>query len=167
MTGIVALDVQASVQPPSNGAIEDALSGSNFAIPVIRFPADSDRNRNFDLGLIRGYGGGDLTVTLLFYADSASSGVARWRVRLAAITPDSDTQDIETKAFAAYTAVDKTHPGTTGQRELSVTFTITGAALDSLANGDHAWLDVQREGTHGNDTMTGDALLVGGDVTYS
>lgn len=112
-----------------------------------------------------GASAGNLTLTLLWYADSASSGVVRWAASIAAITPDTDTQDVETKTFATETTTDDTHLGTTGQRVHTCAVTISN--LDSLAANDIVFLRVRRIGSNAADTMTGDAILIGAVLSYS
>jgi hypothetical protein len=111
------------------------------------------------------YTSGDVTVTLDWYADTASSGAVVWGAQLAAITPDIDTQDVETDALPTTTNVTDTHLGPTGQRLHRASITLTGAALDTLAANDHAVLRIARVATDGADTMTGDAVLLYVSVT--
>jgi hypothetical protein len=80
-------------------------------------------------------------------------------VQMAAITPDTDTQDIETDGLPTTTNVTDSHLGTVVQRLHRAVVTLTGAALDSLAAQDNAVLRVARVATDGADTMTGDAIL--------
>jgi hypothetical protein len=75
---------------------------------------------------------------------------------MAAITPDTDTQDVETDALPTVTQVTDTHLGTVGQRLHRASITLTGAALDTLATGDHVVLRVARVSADAADTMTGD-----------
>lgn len=105
------------------------------------------------------YTSGDVAVSLDWYADSASTGDVVWGAQLAAITPDTDTQDVETDGLPTVTTVTDSHLGTTGQRLHRCTITLTGAALDSLAAQDHAVLCVTRQASNGADTMAGDAVL--------
>lgn len=98
--------------------------------------------------------------------DAASSGNVVWGARLAAITPNTDSQDVETKAFAAGQTAQDAHLGTTGQRLHSVDIVISN--LDSLADGDMCWLHVFRDASDTtNDTLTGDAIIVGLRLSYS
>lgn len=106
------------------------------------------------------YVSGDVAVTLDWYADTASTGAVVWGAQLAAITPDTDTQGIETDSLPSVTTVTDTHLGTTGQRVHRAAITLTGAALDSLAANDHCVLAISRQGTNGSDSMAGDAILV-------
>lgn len=111
------------------------------------------------------YGSGNITCDLIWYADSTTSGTVRWEVALAAITPNTDTQDVETKAFAAVQTFDDAHLGTTAQRLHQATITISN--LDSIAADDECWLRVGRVGGNAADTLTGDALLASVRLSYS
>lgn len=106
------------------------------------------------------YVSGNVAVDLDWYADTASSGAVVWGAQLAAITPDTDTQDVETDALPTVTQVTDTHLGTTGQRLHRASITLTGAALDTLTTNDHAVLRVARVSADAADTMTGDAILL-------
>lgn len=140
------------------------VNGTNFPVTGLAYDAAADEAAFWKLGAIL-YGSGNLTLDLEWYADTASSGVVRWGAAIAAITPDTDSQDIETKAFATENTVDDTHLGTTGQRLHRASITISN--LDSLAAGDVVWLRIRRVGSNGADTMTGDAILVKATLSYS
>lgn len=111
------------------------------------------------------YGSGNLTLDIDWYADTATSGDVVFGAALAAITPNTDSQDIETKAFATANESTDTHLGTTGQRLHHVAIAISN--LDSIANGDWCALKLYRKAAAAGDTMTGDASVVGLRISYS
>lgn len=111
------------------------------------------------------YGSGNITCDVIFYNDSSTAGACVWEAALAAITPETDTQDVETKAFATAQQVTKSHPGTTVQRLQRATITISN--LDSVAAGDEAWLRISRLQTDGGDTSTADVILTSVRLSYS
>jgi hypothetical protein len=139
-------------------------NGTNFPVTGLAFDAAATETAYWRWTAL-GYGSGNITCDIEWYADTASSGVVRWEAAIAAITPDTDTQDVETKAFATALTVDDTHLGTTGQRVHQATITISN--LDSIAAQDEVWLKFSRLGAHANDTMTGDAILVSLRLSYS
>lgn len=139
-------------------------NGTNFPVMGLAYDAAATETAYWDFPMFA-YGSGNITCDLAWYADTASSGVVRWEVQLAAITPETDTQDVETKAFATAQTVDDTHLGTTGQRLHLATVAISN--LDSVAAGDEVWLKVSRLGAHANDTMTGDVILKSVRLSYS
>lgn len=106
------------------------------------------------------YVSGNVQIDLDWYADTATSGAVMWGAQLAAITPNTDTQDIETDALPTVTTVTTTHLGTVAQRLHRSSITLTGGALDGLAPDDHAVLRVSRVAANAADTMAGDAILV-------
>lgn len=138
--------------------------GTNFPVLGLFHDATTQEESYYQL-LMQKYGSGNLTLKLDWEADTATSGTARWGCAIAAITPTTDTQDIETKAFATAQEADSAHLGTTGQRLHQVSITITN--LDAVADGDWIILKIYRAAAHANDTMTGDAALVGIELSYS
>ncbi len=139
-------------------------AGTNFPVSGLAFDAAATQSAYFRRRLAA-YGSGNLTLNVTWYGDTATSGVVRWSAAVACITPNTDTQDVETKAFATSTDTDDTHLGTTGQRLHGHDITISN--LDSAASGDVVWIRVQRLGGHANDTMTGYAFLVEAELSYS
>jgi hypothetical protein len=114
------------------------------------------------------YGSGSITVDVLWYADSGTTGAVVWEAALAAITPNTDTTDIETKALATAAQVADSHLGTTAQRLHLATITLSGASLDSVAVGDECWLRISRLPADAGDTMTAiDAILTSVRLSYS
>jgi hypothetical protein len=139
-------------------------AGTNFPVPGYAFDAAADETFYFDFSA-ENYGSGNVTVEVWWYADTATSGVVRWSAAIAAITPDTDSTDIETKAFGTAATFDDTHLGTTGQRLHRAPIAVS--SLDSLASRDDVRLRVQRVGSNGADTMTGDAIAVRVTASYS
>ena len=140
------------------------VNGTNFPVTSLAFDASTDEACAFKFRAVN-YGSGNLTLDIDWYADTATSGDVVWSAAIAAITPDSDSQDVETKSLATANTVTDSHLGTTGQRLHRATITISN--LDSLAAGDIVWLKLQRTGSSGSDTMTGDALMTMATLSYS
>jgi len=138
--------------------------GTNAPVTGIAYDAAADESAFWKIIAVP-YGSGNLTLELQWYADTASSGVVRWGAAIAAITPDTDSQDIETKSFATEQTVDDTHLGTTGQRVHTCSITVSN--LDSLANKDLLFVRIRRIGSNAADTMTGDAILTQALLSYS
>lgn len=153
-----------AILPGSNPAAPVQFAGTNFPIPGLAFDASTQETVLFRFPALS-YGSGNLTVEIQWYADTATANGVTFGAALAAITPNTDSQDIETKAFATENTASDTHLGTTGQRLHS--FTITVSNLDSLANGDDVTLRLRRVPADGSDTMTGDCIVTGVIVTYS
>ncbi|MFI9817590.1 hypothetical protein [Saccharothrix variisporea] len=139
-------------------------NGSNFPVVGLAFDAATDEAVFWSF-YAANYGSGNVTVRVFWYADTASSGDVVWEAQLAAITANTDTQDVETKALATANTATDTHLGTTGQRLHSVDITVSN--LDSLASGDSVWLRLARDANNASDTMTGDAIVEKVVLTYS
>ena len=155
---------ESAIFPSSTFPAFAKFVGTNFPISVLAYDAGADEAAYWKMRAVR-YGSGNLTVDIEWYADTASSGVVRWGVSIAAITPDTDSQDMETKSFATENTFDDTHLGTTGQRLHRATVTVSN--LDSLAADDIVIIRLRRIGSNGSDTMTGDALMPLFTVSYS
>ena len=160
----IALEPEAALYPASNPAQFKAVAGTNFPVTSLAFDTTTSESVYFRFPAFD-YGSGNWTVTIEWYADTATSGGVVWGVSLAAITANSDSQDIETKAFDTEETVADTHLGTTGQRLHSVALTLT--ETDSVAAADDVTLKLARKVADGNDTMSGDALVTRVIVEYS
>lgn len=141
-------------------------SGTNFPVDGLAYDAATDESALWKIKMSN-YGSGNLTLTLDWYADTASSGNVVWETQISAITPDSDTQDIETDGLATLNFVQDTHLGTTGQRIHRCSITISN--LDSVAADDDVHIRIARDanGTNATDDLAGDAILVLAELSYS
>ena len=138
--------------------------GTNFPVSALAYDAATVEGA-FWRFRASSYGTGNLTLDIEWYADTASSGVVDWEAAISVITPNTDTQDVETDALATVQAVDDTHLATTGQRLHRATITISN--LDSLAADDIVTLGIERDADDAGDTMAGDAYLVLATLSYS
>ena len=150
--------------PLTNYAAPTVIAGTNFSFPALLFDAATDETVVFPFRA-HNYGSGNLTLDLEWYADTASTNDVIFGAQLAAITPNTDTTDIEAKALDTAAVVTDTHLGTTGQRLHRASITIV--ALDALAAGDLCWLSVYRDANAAGDTMAGDAALIAASLHYS
>lgn len=160
----IELIPEAASYPASNAPAFKAVAGTNFPVASLAFDASTEETCYFRFTGVS-YASGDLTVRIRWYADTATSGGVTWGVSLAAITPNTDSQDIETKAFATEQTVDDTHLGTTGQRLHEAPLTLSN--LDSLTAMDDVTIRLARKVANANDTMTGDALVVSVVIEYT
>ncbi len=154
----------AFIPATSNGAAIKVAAGTNFPVPSLAFDTGSPETV-YAVFRAASYGSGNITCTLNWYADTASTGGVVWGAAIAAITPDSDSQDIETKSFATENTVTDSHLGTTGQRLHTCAITISN--LDSIAANDYVALKIRRVTSDASDDMTGDALLTMVELSYS
>ncbi len=105
---------------------------------------------------------GSMTITITWYADTATTGNTIWDAAALAYTVGTDTTDIEAATFA--TAVVSSASAASGTAQVPVTATITltsGAQQDNAATGDYFILRIRRLGTNASDTMAGDAQVIG------
>ena len=140
------------------------INGTNLPVAGLAYDASTQENGFWQFPILA-YGSGNITATVLWYADTASSGGVVWGGSIRAVTPDSDSQDIETDALATETNVADTHLGTTGQRLHTCAITISN--LDSVAALDLVTFRLSRLTANGSDTMTGDAIVVAVILSYS
>jgi hypothetical protein len=140
-------------------------AGTNFPVDAWAFDGATEEDL-FVLLMLQNYGSGNLTLRLTWYADSTTSGDVIWGAAVAAITPDTDSQDVETKAFATANTVTDSHLGTTAQRVHQCTITISN--LDSVAANDIVWLRIYRDADAAGDTLNAvDANLLTANLEYS
>lgn len=140
------------------------VNGTNLPVAGLAYDGSTQENGFWQFPILS-YGSGNITATVLWYADTASSGGVVWGGSIRAVTPDTDSQDVETDALATETNVADTHLGTTGQRVHTCAITISN--LDSVANLDFVTLRVSRLTGNASDTMSGDAVILAVILSYS
>lgn len=140
--------------------------GTNFPVSALAYDASTDEAAFWKLRATS-YGSGNLTLTILWYADTASTNNVVWEAQIACITPDTDTQDVETDGLATLNFVQDTHLGTTGQRVHTCAITISN--LDSIAANDLVWIRIARDAnsTSATDDLAGDVLFLLAVLSYS
>lgn len=153
-----------ALYPASNFPQLQVIQGSSFPVMVNSFDA-ATKETLFHEFVADNYSSGNLTLDLYWYSDSASANDVIWGAQVACITPDTDTQDVETKALATANTATDTHLGTTGQRLHRATITISNT--DSIAAGDLVKIAIYRDAAAGGDTMTGDAHLWRSRISYT
>ena len=133
--------------------------GTNFPVLGLAYDASIQETAYWKFRATN-YLSGDLTLKIYWYADTAIANSIVWEAGIAVITPDTDSQDVETKAFAAINFVQDTHLGTVIQRLHVATISISN--LDSIATDDIIWIKIARDadGTNATDDLTGDAIFV-------
>lgn len=148
--------------PPPNLVVNDS---TNFPVIGLAFNGATDE---FAYWRFRAndYTSGNLTLTIAWYADSTTSGDVIWGARIAAITPNTDTQDVETDTLATASTVTDSHLGTTAQRLHTADITISN--LDSLAADDDVVLELYRDANAAGDTLNNvDAIVVWCNLFYA
>ena len=145
-------------QPPaSTYATFDTRNGH----VVLDFDASADEVAVFGDVLPRHYAGGGVTVTLVWMATTATSGNVVWSV---AIERGDTATDLDTDSFATANTATAAAPATSGAPAYTTIAFTNGAQMDSLAVGEAFRLKVQRTGSSGSDTATGDAELLAVEI---
>lgn len=139
------------------------VDGTNAPVPGVAFDSTTEESA-FIRTQATNYGTGNWTFTLDWYGSATTGGVT-WGISVSAITANTDTGDVETKAFATETTVNDTHLGTTAKRAHTVSVTVSN--LDSVALDDWVNVRVSRKTGDAGDTMSGDAILTMMNIAYS
>lgn len=146
-------------EPPASAyATLDTRNGH----PCLDYDAASAEGAIFTGILPRNYGGGGVTIKLIWAASSATSGNVVWETALERI--GAAQQDIDSDGFATgqtATGAANATSGNTTETEIAHT---NGAQMDSVAAGELFRLRVRRLAADGSDTMTGDAELLGVEI---
>ncbi|MEV0619607.1 hypothetical protein AB0I81_40255 [Nonomuraea sp. NPDC050404] len=142
----------------SNIAVLKKFPGSVSPASWLAFNDSATRDAFWSLSATD-YTSGNVTVTILWGADTATSGTVRWQAAIAAVTPETDATDPSAKSYGTAVTVDDAHLGTTARRLMRATLTLSGSSLDSLAQGDEVWLKISRVGGNVADNLSGDAWL--------
>ncbi len=158
-TVVQILDV--SIPAANGAALTMRAGGSTPAERVTCYAFDAATIEYFDLKcrLLPSYAGGGITLTLPWMAASATSGVTRWSAAIRRI--QDDAEDIDASHTYDYNDVDDTAASASGELSYPTLAFANGADMDDWAAGEVAIVRVRRNASHANDTMTGDAQLVG------
>lgn len=146
-------------EPPSaNYATLDLRNGH----PVLDFDAATDESAVFTAVLPRHYGGGGLTITLLWAASTATTGDVVWNTAIERL--EDEGTDTDADSFATANAGTATTAATSGAVQYTAIAHASGAEMDSLAAGELFRLKVTRDADNVSDTMAGDAELLGVEI---
>ena len=145
--------------PGSSGAQLDILVGASTpaeSLPIAVY-ADAAAAYIDYYGTLRGYGGGGLTLDLV-WSSLATANNAVWQAAFRRI--QDDAEDVDTTAHTYdFNTVTAAAPSAAGENSLdSITFT-DGADMDSLANGEPFILRVLRDPAHASDNLANTAQL--------
>ena len=163
-TVYIPLDPDEAEPYSSNFPARVKINGTNFPVTGLAFDATTDEACCFKFQP-RSFSS-TLALELIWYADTASSGNVVWESQVSAITPNTDSQDIETDGLATLNYVQDAHLTSVNQRVHSCSISITNT--DSVASGDIVHLRVARDADSSNaaDDMSGDAILVWACISY-
>ncbi len=140
----------AVVIPTTGGATRTEV-GSGEPSPAIQY-ADAAQESAYLDGVLVSYGGNGLTVHIWWRSPATANDVI-FRARVASHTLDAD--DLDSDTFGAWTAAAaSTAPSAAGELQRTAISITDGTNLDSLADGEHFRIEVQRNGTDGSDDLT-------------
>lgn len=119
-------------------------------VPVLDFdPGATQEFASFGAFLPNHYGGGGLTVTLIWTSE-ATTGNVKWDVAFKAL---ADTTNLLSSTYAAIQSTTTTTDGTARDiNTTAITFT-DGAQIDSIAVGEYIRMLVTRDSADAADTM--------------
>jgi hypothetical protein len=142
----------ASNEPPTTNYATLDMRNSH---PVLDFDDTTAESAVFT-GLLFGYAGGGITVTVGFSMTTAITNTCGWTVEIERI--GDQVLDVDADSFAsAATITAVTVPGTSGFVDVVSVNISDGANMDSVADGEQFRLRLKRDVA--NDTAAGDAEL--------
>jgi hypothetical protein len=141
-------------------------NGSSFPVTGLAFADATLESTCWKWAALR-YGSGNITVDVVWYADTSTTSThgVMWSASVAAITPGTDTQNVETKNFATSASASTDLGSTNAQKLMKTTITVT--SLDSIATGDECWFQLIRLYADAADDLTGDAIVTSVRISYS
>lgn len=149
---LVAGDLQAGLETPAVGRVVytfDTTDEEAIVSPQLVMPSQ--------------YTGSGLTAKIHFAMKTATSSNVVWDVAIEAVTPDTDTLDMEaSSSFDTVNSVTAAVPGTAGNpSDASVTLTNN----DSVAAGDSFRIAIRRDTDNASDAAAGDAMLYAVEIS--
>lgn len=143
-----------SATPPSaNAATLDNFTGAaNHVINVLDFdPGSTEESADFLCLMPRHYDGGGVTITIGWSSDAITGNVV-WSAAFKSVSDDTD--DLDTKAYAAQQDSAASATASTAGRVDYATITFTdGGQMDSVAAGEMFFLRITRSSADANDTL--------------
>ena len=128
-------------------------------IPVLDFdPGATQEFAAFSAVMPEHYGGGGLTLTLMWSSD-ATTGNVKWDAALKSFTVDID--DMDSKAYAAIQTATEVTASAAGEIQYTDIAFTDGAEMDFVAKNEYFRLTITRDSADGADTMnSNDAELI-------
>ena len=127
---------------------------------VLDYDDTTQQTAYFTGTLPRHYGGGGVTILLVWMATTATSGNVEWETAFE--RHQDDVTDLDSDSFAtAQASGAEACASASGEPAYTTIAHTSGAQMDSLAAGESFRLSVARDADDGtNDTMSGDAELM-------
>lgn len=164
-TASIFLPATSAILGVATSAIFTTTTGTTPVVPVLEFDASTDQQAYF-LTQLPAYSSA-LTVNLFWSGESSTttSHSVDWEVSIAAITPGTDTDELDNLSYG--TAVTNTSDvlGTNGnavQKSTHSSVTVTG-----LAAGDLVVVKINRDADDAADDLAEPAWIYGIELTYT
>jgi hypothetical protein len=136
------------------------INGTNHPFPCAQF---SITDIAYITTTVPGYSSAPV-ISIFWYADSDDAGNVEFTIEVQAITPNTDTQDVETDGFDTGNVGEDAHLGTTAQRLHQLDISLTN--VDSLAAGDFVRMRISRTAPSADD-LSGIVSVVGVQLSYT
>lgn len=131
-----------------------ARYGKRNKRPILSFQPTTANESGVWTSILKGYGGGGLTVTIVWRSEAAASGNVKWDAFIE--RNQDDVTDMDADSFATEQTVTDTAASVAGEPSYAtITFT-DGAQMDSLADGEEYRLKIERDQADAADTMNSD-----------
>lgn len=150
--------------PIANEPPASAFATLDFrnAHPILNYDASTNWSAVWTGILARNYGGGGLSVNVIWCAATATTGNCVWNAQVERI--EDEGTDIDADSFATAQAATGAAPATSGMAQYTTIAFTAGAQMDSLAAGEMFRLKVTRDAANGSDTMAGNAQVLGVEI---
>ena len=150
--------------PNTNAPALNRVNGTNAGVYSLAYDDTTSEEATWQL-LTNAYAAGNLRFRFKWHAATATTGAIVLRVRLSALTGNTDSTSIEARTFGTAVQAADTHLGTTAERVHTFDIDLDSAAeLNSMAADDDVIVGVARLPADAGDTMAGDLELDGVEV---
>ncbi len=144
----------ANEPPAANNATLDVRNSH----VLLDFDPDTAEAGVFSDVLPRHYSGQGITVTVIWLAETATTGNVVWQAAFE--RAQDEVTDLDTDSFAAFQSATGAAPALNGSPQYTEIALTDGAQIDNLAAGERYRLKIQRDATNVGDTMADDAEII-------
>lgn len=154
----------------STGFPQVLRSTTSFPVFSLSFDDGVDESAFWKFKTVN-YTTGPITVDVYWYASTATSGSVTWESQVAAINPNVDTFDVESKVvWGTVIGTTTVHPGTAAKRLIKTSWFMNSNALqlNQMAEDEIIFFRLARDAnaTNGADTLGGDARMAYCTITW-
>jgi hypothetical protein len=157
------LAASAAKIPATNGALKERQDGTSFYLSILAF--DTSKEEAYWAMRLAGYTGGNLKLNVFWYARNATSGGATMRASVSALTPEEDSDSVETDAMVGQGKDVFTHLGTEAKRLHKSTIVID--VRDNATLNDWFEVKLRRDAADADDTLANEIRVPYCTLTYT